>query len=169
MRPLVSDYDSHFEDYVSLIKSDDIRQVLADSLPDLEKFLQAIPEHKSDFAYAEGKWTVKEVLQHGIDSERVFAYRAMCIARGEQQSLPSFDDKLYASNASMQHRSLRDLSEELLVQRRSSILLFKYFTDDRLQARGLASGKPVTVLAMGYILAGHWQHHQHILRDRYLV
>lgn len=168
MRPLTTDYAPFYETYISLIKSDDIKQALPASLPDMENFLQSIPENKSDYAYAENKWTVKQVLQHGIDSEIVFAYRAMCIARGEKQSLPSFDENLYAENASVQHRSLQGLKEELLLQRKSSILLFEHFTGNMLQARGIASGKPITVLSLGYIIAGHWQHHQQILAERYL-
>lgn len=169
MRPLPSDYAPYFENYIALIQSDNIKQALSASLSDLERFLQSIPENKSDYAYAENKWTVKEVIQHGIDSERVFAYRAMCIARGEQQSLPSFDDKLYAEHATVQHRTLIDLSEELILQRKSSIQLFHFFTEDMLQARGNAGGNPITVLSLGYILAGHWVHHQNILTERYLI
>ena len=168
MRPLSTDYAPFYETYVSLVKRDDIKQALSASLPDMEKFLQSIPENKSDYAYADGKWTVKQVLQHGIDSEIVFAYRAMCIARGEKQSLPSFDENLYAENATVQHRSVKGLAEEFLLQRKSTILLFKYFTDEMLQASGTASGKSITVLSLGYIIAGHWQHHQQILTERYL-
>ncbi|HTN05350.1 DinB family protein [Agriterribacter sp.] len=168
MRPLPSDYAPFYETYVSLVKSDDIKQALSATLPDIENFLQSIPENKSDYAYAENKWTVKQVLQHGIDSERVFAYRAMCIARGEKQPLPSFDENLYAENATVQHRSLQGLKEELLLQRKSSISLFEQFTGNMLQASGIASGKPITVLSLGYIIAGHWQHHQQILAERYL-
>lgn len=169
MRPLPSDYAPYFEPYIELVKSDDIKQALLASSSHIENFLQSIPERKSDYAYAENKWTVKQVLQHSIDTERAFAYRAMCIARGEQQPLPSFDDKQYAENAPVQHRSLKDLSEEFLLQRASSILLFKHFTGDMLQARGMASGKPITVQSLGYLIVGHWLHHQNILSERYGV
>lgn len=168
MRPNPTDYPPYFETYVSLISGDDIRKILLSSLPELTSFLSAIPEHKSDFAYAENKWTVKQVLQHGIDSERVFAYRAMCIARGEKQPLPSFDENLYAQNASVQHRTLSGLNEELLLQRKASAELFNSFTDAMLQNSGTASGKSITVLSLGYIIAGHWLHHQQILTTRYL-
>lgn len=169
MRPDTSDYDPHFETYVSLVKSDDISKTFVTSLPELETFLKTIPENKGDFAYAENKWTVKQVLQHGIDAERVFAYRALCIARGETQSLPSFDDKLYADNATVQHRSLIDLTDELVLQRKSSVLLFASFTRKMLNARGIASGNPITVNSLGYITIGHWTHHQNLLRERYGV
>ena len=167
MRPLSTDYDPHFEPYVSLVKSDDIREAFMASLPELENFLKAIPENKANYAYAANKWTVKQVLQHGIDAERVFTYRALCIARGETQSLPSFDDKLYADNAPVQHRSLKNLTDELALQRRSSVLLFASFTPEMLNARGIASGKPITVNSLGYITIGHWAHHQNLLRERY--
>ncbi len=169
MRPNTSDYDPHFETYVSLVKSDDISKTFVTSLPELETFLKTIPENKGDFAYAENKWTVKQVLQHGIDAERVFAYRALCIARGETQSLPSFDDKRYADNATVQHRSLKDLTNELVLQRKSSVLLFASFTPKMLNARGIAGGNPITVNSLGYITIGHWTHHQNLLRERYGV
>lgn len=168
MRPLPSDYAPFYEPYVSLVKSDNIQQALSVSLPQMESFLSSIPENKSNYAYAENKWTVKQVLQHGIDSERVFAYRAMCIARGERQPLPSFDENQYAEKAPVQHRTLKGLTEELLLQRRSSILLFEHFTDEMLNAGGIASGKPITALSLGYITIGHWLHHQQILAERYL-
>ncbi|MCO5234927.1 MAG: DinB family protein [Chitinophagaceae bacterium] len=167
MRPLSSDYDPHFEPYVSLVKNEDIREAFTDSLPALEHFLKTIPENKAGYAYAEHKWTVKQVLQHGIDAERVFTYRAMCIARGETQSLPSFDDKLYAGNATVQHRSLKDLTDELTLVRKSSVLLFASFTPEMLNARGIAGGKPITANSLGYITVGHWTHHQNLLRERY--
>ena len=167
MRPLPSDYASFFEPYISLVKNDNIQQALSASLPQMESFLSSIPESKSDYAYAENKWTVKQVLQHGIDSERVFAYRAMCIARGEKQPLPSFDENQYAEKAPVQHRSLKGLTEELLLQRRSTILLFEHLTEEMLNIRGIASGKPITALSLGYITIGHWLHHQQILAERY--
>lgn len=167
MRPATTDYDPHFETYVSLVKSDDIQDGFASSLSEMENYLRHIPEAKADYAYAENKWTVKQVLQHGIDAERVFTYRAMCIARGEQQSLPSFDDKLYADHALVGHRTLKDLTEELILQRKSSVLLFTSFTPEMLKAKGSASGKPITALSLGYITIGHWTHHQNLLRERY--
>ena len=168
MRPLPTDYAPFYETYVSLVKSDDIKQALSASLADMENFLQSVPENKSDHAYAENKWTVKQVLQHSIDAERVFAYRALCIARGEEQSLPSFDENQYAENAAIGHRSLNGLKEEMILVRQSTVVLFENFTDDMLQAKGVASNKSITVLSLGYITVGHWLHHQRILAERYL-
>ena len=168
MRPLPTDYAPFYETYVSLVKSDDIRQALSESLPDMENFLRSVPENKSDYAYAENKWTVKQVLQHSIDAERVFAYRAMCIARGEEQSLPSFDENQYAENAAIEHRSLNGLKEEMILLRKSTVVLFENFTNNMLQAKGVASNKSITVLSLGYITVGHWLHHQRILAERYL-
>lgn len=169
MRPLPTDYPPYFETYVSLIEEDDIKKALAASLPDLSGFLSSIPEAKGDYAYAENKWTTKQVLQHGIDSEIVFGYRALCIARGEKQSLPSFDENLYAANATVQHRSVQDLGEELLLHRKTTIRMFESFTDKMLQEQGVASNKSITVLSLGYVIAGHWKHHQQILTSRYLT
>ena len=168
MRPLPTDYAPFYETYVSLVKSDDIKQAFTESLPEMENFLQSVPENKSDHAYAENKWTVKQVLQHSIDAERVFAYRAMCIARGEEQSLPSFDENQYAENAAVEHRSLNGLKEEMILLRKATVALFENFTDSMLQVKGIASNKSITVLSLGYITVGHWLHHQRILAERYL-
>ena len=168
MRPLPTDYAPFYETYVSLVKSDDIKQALSASLAEMENFLQSVPENKSDHAYAENKWTVKQVLQHTIDAERVFAYRAMCIARGEEQSLPSFDENQYAEHAAVEHRSLNGLKEEMILLRKATVALFENFTDSMLQVKGIASNKSITVLSLGYITVGHWLHHQRILAERYL-
>ena len=168
MRPLPTDYAPFYETYVSLVKSDDIKQAFTESLPEMENFLQSVPENKSYHAYAENKWTVKQVLQHTIDAERVFAYRAMCIARGEEQSLPSFDENQYAENAAVEHRSLNGLKEEMILLRKATVALFENFTDSMLQVKGIASNKSITVLSLGYITVGHWLHHQRILAERYL-
>ena len=111
MRPLPGDYSPFSETYVSLVTSDDIQATLPESYANLKNFLDSIPESKAEFAYAEGKWTVKEMLQHAIDTEKVFAYRAMCFARGEQQPLPGFDQDVYAANVDVSNRTLEDLKE----------------------------------------------------------
>lgn len=167
MRPLPSDYSPFSETYVSLVESGNIREILAASLPAMESFLSLIPEEKADYAYADGKWTVKEMLQHTIDTEKVFAYRAMCIARGEQQPLPGFEQNDYAANVEVTNRSLAGLKEEMLLARKLSVILFENLRETDLQKRGVASNHPVTVLSLGYILVGHWRHHQHILQTKY--
>lgn len=167
MRPLQSDYSPFSETYVSLVETGDVKIMLKDSLKAMDAFLQALPESKANYAYAQGKWTIKEMLQHAIDTERVFAYRAMCIARGEQQPLPGFDQDEYARNVDVSKRSLEGLKEEMLLARRASIILFEHLREEDLNKRGIASNHPVTVLSYGYILIGHWRHHEKMLKEKY--
>ncbi|MFT3746703.1 MAG: DinB family protein [Agriterribacter sp.] len=167
MRPSPSDYSPFSETYVSLVETGDVRVMLKDSLKPMGYFLHAIPLEKADYAYAEGKWTVKQILQHCIDTEKVFAYRAMCIARGEQQPLPGFDQDQYADNVDVSKRPLEGLKEELLLTRTASVLLFENLRDEDLNKRGTASNHPVTVLSYGYIVIGHWRHHEKIFREKY--
>lgn len=119
------------------------------------------------FAYAAGKWTLKELLQHVTDTERVFIYRAMCVARGEKQSLPGFDEDMYAANSNANARSWKSLAEEFLAVRQSSRLLFESFTEEMLNQSGTANNRPIHVNAIGFILVGHALHHMHIARERY--
>jgi len=169
MRPSQTEYAPFYETYVSMVQEDDLNAALQSSLEEIRDMLEAIPVEKTDHAYAEGKWTVKELLQHVIDTERVFSYRSVCIARGEQQPLPSFDENSYARQADVSERSMREMKEELLALRSSNYLMFKGFTDSMLQNRGTASGKEISVNALGYICVGHVRHHMRILQERYLI
>lgn len=167
MRPLTTSYPPFAAAYISLVPEDDIKFVLQDSIPLMEQFLDTIPEEKADYAYAPGKWTVKEVLQHTIDTERVFAYRAMCFARGETQPLPGFDQDLYAMNVDVSDRSLESLKEEMSLIRVSTALLFEYLGERDLLRQGIASNHAITPLSLGYMIAGHWRHHEQLFRERY--
>lgn len=167
MRPLPADYAAFAATYVTLVPEENIRTVLPDSLTELEQFIDHIPDEKADYAYAEGKWTVKEVLQHAIDTERVFSYRALAVARGEHQHLPGFDQDQYAGNVDVGNRVLDSLKEELSLVRVSTILLFETISDAALQFRGTASNHAITPLALGYMIIGHWRHHQGVLQREY--
>lgn len=167
MRPHPSEYPPYFEPYVSKVEGDDLHTILPLSLDRMKDFLAAIPEAKAGFSYAPGKWTVKEVLQHCIDTERIFAYRALCLARGEQQPLPGFDQDLYAGNADVKNKSLQSLKDEMLLVRQSTLLLLGPFTSKELNRSGTVSSYATTVLALGFNIAGHWLHHQTILTERY--
>ncbi|MCU0374976.1 MAG: DinB family protein, partial [Chitinophagaceae bacterium] len=132
-------------------------------------WLSELPEDKLHYAYAEGKWTIAQVLQHMVDTERVFAYRAMCIGRGEAQALPGFDENSYAAAAPAAGRKLKGLSEELLTLRKASIILFRSLAKEgALNSTGTASGLPITVNALGFIMAGHVLHHRRVIKLRYL-
>lgn len=127
------------------------------------KFLIAL----GDQAYAPGKWTVKEVLQHMIDTERIFAYRALRFARNDQTVLPGMDQDLFAANTLANKREVEDLLHEFAVVRESTILLYRSFDDKMLLREGICSEKRTTVLALGFTIVGHVLHHKHILKERY--
>ena len=167
-RPDFTEYGTYFQRYIDYTPGDDARQVLENSVAPLEQFLSTIPEEKLHYAYNTGKWTVAQLLQHVIDTERVFAYRAMCISRGEEQGLPGFDENLYAENATASNRTLDDLIEELLLVRKTTLILFRHISDNQLLRQGIASNNPVMPNAIAFIIVGHVMHHQKILTDRYL-
>ena len=169
MRPQETDYPAFFQKYVALANGEDIKEILSRSQNDLEDFLNNIPQSKADYAYGNGKWTVKEVLQHCIDSERIFAYRALCHARGEQQPLPGFDQEEYATYIDVQNRSLNDLKTELLLIRQTTTLLFNSFSAADMERTGFIGENPIKAFCWGFIITGHFIHHQNILQSKYFV
>jgi len=168
MRPSKNDYAPFYEGYVQNI-SDDVIKALEDQLVTTNHFLKSITEEKAMYAYAERKWTIKEVVGHLIDSERIFSYRALAISRGEKQPLPGWDEKVYTGRGDFNKRKLSDLAEELRLLREANLLQFRNFSDEMLKQRGVASNYEVTVLAILFIIAGHEAHHLKILRERYLT
>jgi hypothetical protein len=154
--------------YINGVKEDDVLKALKKNTKEFKKFLKKIPHRKIDYAYAEGKWTIREVLQHIVDAERVFSYRALRFARKDETPLPGFDENSWAANAGAAKRNWNDLVDEFKAVRKSTELLFGSFTDDQLRAAGSASGQPINVLALGFLPAGHNIHHMRIIRERYL-
>ena len=167
MRPLPTDYPPYFEPYISKVKGDDLPAIMETGISALKDVLEKIPDAKADFSYAPDKWTVKQVIQHCIDTERVFAYRALCIARGETQPLPGFDQDIFATNADVANKSLSYLKNEMVIMRQSSVMLFDHFTETELSKTGTVSNYTTTVLALGFNIVGHWLHHYYILTDKY--
>jgi len=168
-RPAITDYSGFNAHYVDLTTLEDVKIELQESLTPMLGFLTSIPESKADHAYATGKWTLKELLQHCTDTERIMAYRALCVARGEQQNLPGFEENDYAAASNANLRDWQGLIEEAILVRQSSILLFNYFTEEQLQKVGTSNNRAVTANALGFIIVGHFLHHQHIVNERYLV
>ena len=158
-----------YHNYIRQITEEDLSLVIVNHLQPLSSLLQAVSEEDWNYAYAPGKWTLKELVQHIIDGERIFAYRALCIARGDQTSLPGFDENAYAAHSSANARSGASILEELHALDKSTQCLFGSFNDEQLAATGIANGKPISVNAIGYILAGHVLHHTRIIRERYLI
>jgi uncharacterized damage-inducible protein DinB len=168
MRPKVGDYAPYYSSYIDFYEDENILQVLEDQVKSSEIFFKNVTEEQENYSYAEGKWTVKEVLGHMIDVERIMAFRALSFARGEKQSLPGFEQDDYVAEADFSNRTLSDLFDELKAVRKSNIILFKSFDEKVLNRRGKANGVDVTVLALIYIIAGHEKHHIQILKERYI-
>ena len=138
------------------------------SLHNLIRFVQDIPMDKFDYRYAEGKWTIKDIIQHLIDTERIFSYRALRFARNDKTDLPGYDENNYAAAAGADTRHLQTLLTELSIVRQGTINLFKSFSADALLNTGTASGYNVSVRALGYLIIGHQNHHIKIYKERYL-
>jgi hypothetical protein len=168
VRPEAGDYAPYYENYIKLIEGDDILKILNDQSKRTQDVLNSFSEHKGNFRYADGKWTVKEVVGHLLDTERVFAYRALCIARGEKKSLPGIEQDDYVNEGNFNGRELFELNYEFRLLRESNLLLFRSFTTEMLKRRGFANETSVTVLAILYIIAGHEKHHMKILREKYI-
>ena len=167
-RPSPTTYPEYFQRYINQVKEDDLKLAFKNQMPAAEIFFQSISDEFSKKKYAEGKWTIKEVLQHIIDAERVFSYRAMCFARKEQAILPSFDENGYALNSNANNRDWNELIEEFVATRKSTEYLFNSFTDDALAAVGKASDYTITVAAVGFVTVGHVNHHIRIIQERYI-
>ena len=167
-RPDLSSVPEWYHGYINEVKEDDLTDALKNQTALFNSFFNSVPIEKREFRYAEGKWSIKEVIQHIIDAERVFTYRALRFARKDETPLPGFDENSYADNANTDNRKWDDLIEELNALRRSSEILFNSFNEDQLNAQGIASDKSVSVLAIGFIVAGHANHHITVIKERYL-
>lgn len=167
-RPIAGEAPEYFFKYIGLTEGDSIQAIIENHSIKLVDFFKSLPEDKAEFKYAEGKWTVKQVLQHLIDTERVFVYRALCFARMQTIPLPGMDENAFAENAKLDHRSLAQIKEELIALRKSTNLFLQSLTENDLKMKGNASGKDISVNALAYIIYGHLIHHKNILEERYL-
>ncbi|MBS1743702.1 MAG: DinB family protein [Bacteroidetes bacterium] len=168
-KPVKGTYPSYYETYIDKVKEDDLFEALEAQEELISAFLDNISEEKSQHAYAPGKWTVKELLQHVIDAERVFSYRALRFARKDETALPAFDENNYAANSFANERTWKSLVEEMKTVRRSTRQLFESFNKDMLANTGIASDRPVNVQALGFIIIGHFLHHKNVIASKYLV
>jgi len=168
-RPDKAEYDPYYERYISLVENDDIIDTLAAQPTTLQDLITSMPEEKGSFAYAEGKWSIKELLGHLIDGERMFAYRLFRISRGDETPIEGFEQDGYIENAHSNGRSFSDLLEEFSLLRRANMILFNNLTDDDWARVGTANNVQISVRALAYVMAGHIEHHLSILKERYLV
>ena len=164
----VNEYSKFNATYIQAIENVELFEELEISLHGFIKFVQNIPMDKFDYSYAEGKWTIKEIIQHVIDTERIFAYRALRISRNDKTPLPGFEENDYAVNTDAKSRSIQDLLTEFSAVRHSNLLMFKSFSDEQLARIGTASENTISVRAIGFILIGHQKHHQKVFEERYL-
>ena len=167
-RPQPDEYFEYYGRYIDKVPDGDICSILADELQTTLDLLGKVPPGREDFAYAPGKWSIKEVVGHVTDAERVFAYRALSFARRDPAQLPSMEENDWAEISNAAQRSLPELADEFAAVRRSSITLFNGFDDEVSQLRGMASGCEFSVRSITYILAGHEMHHRGVLEERYL-
>lgn len=167
-RPDLSAVPSFYKPYVELVKEMEVLEALRHAGNLVQKTVGAIPEARGMHRYAEGKWTIREVLNHMMDAERVFAYRALRFSRNDQTPLHPFEENEYAPRANANGRSISGIAAELQRLRETTIDLYASFTDEMLKLEGTASNKKISVLNLGYIIAGHDIHHRNILITRYL-
>jgi hypothetical protein len=168
-RPGADEYAPFYAGYVARVTEDDILGVLTAQQDEIGALARSLPESKQSYRYAEGKWTIGEVLSHLIDGERVFGYRAFCFSRGEQAPLPSFDENQYVSASRAGLVPLVALAREFAAVRESNLGFLRRLDDAGWTRTGTASGKPVSVRALAWIMAGHPRHHLAVLRERYGV
>lgn len=166
--PETSEYQPYYEKYIALVQGDDLAETLDHQLSDSLGMLCRISEAKSMHRYEPGKWSIKEVLGHLIDSERIFAYRALRFARKDHTPLSGFDQDPYVSAGRFDERPWSELVAEFEHVRRSTILFFRGVKPEAERLFGVANNSPITVRALGYVIAGHELHHMGILRERYL-
>lgn len=167
-RPDLSRVPAFYHGYIKLVKEHDLMDAFERTTPHFLHFFETLPPQKRDYRYAEGKWTVKEVLQHIIDGERVFCYRALRFARKDPTPLPGFDENLFAETAKAHLRDWHSLLEEFKAVRRATALLFASFDEEQLNASGTANNHPNYVLGIGYIIVGHAMHHVRVIEERYM-
>lgn len=167
-RPAAGDYGSHFGKYIDLVQPDSIPRMVEKYAFELQEFYNELPDDKADFAYAEGKWTIKQSLQHVIDSERIFSYRLLRISRGDTTPLPGFEQDDYIQNDGTKTRALSAIKQEFNAVRASTDILLLSLTPEQTVRRGTASDVGITANALAFVIYGHLLHHKSIFEERYL-
>lgn len=164
----VSEYSDFNATYIKAAGNVEMIEELEICLHDFIRFVQNIPMDKFNYRYAEGKWTIKDIIQHIIDTERIFAYRALRISRNDKTPLPGFEENDFVENTNANDRNIQDLLAEFSAVRHSNLFLFKSFSEEQLKRIGTASNASISVRAIGFIIIGHQKHHQKVFQERYL-
>ena len=167
-QPDISRVPQFYHNYIGMVKEDDLMQAFKTNTNSFLTFLETIPVEKHDYRYADEKWTIKEIIQHLVDAERVFSYRALRFARKDNTHLPGFNEVLFARNAKTEKRNWQELVEEFKAVRKATELLFSSFDDEQSEAEGISNNASIYLRAIGFVCVGHCYHHQNIIRERYL-
>lgn len=163
-----SEYAPFYSDYITALGKTDLRSILKSSLKELMNSLENLSEEKLTYRYAEDKWTIKELIQHITDAERILSYRALRFSRNDATDLPGFNENWYVANSNGNERPIEDLLQEFKLVRKATLALFKSFSIEMLSKTGAANGSDMTVRALGFIIAGHQIHHLKIIKEKYL-
>jgi len=163
-----TEYSGNFGTYIKEAGEGDLIEELEISLHEFIRFVQNIPMDKFDYRYAEGKWTIKDIIQHIMDAERIFAYRALRFSRNDKTALPGFEEDDYANNTNSNNRSIQELLTEFSALRHSNLLFYKSLSQEQLKSIGTASNNQISVRALGFVMIGHQKHHQKVFQERYL-
>lgn len=168
MTPNLNRVPPFFHNYIKLVPDVDLIKALHEQENTFSALLDNIPEDKWDYCYEQNKWTIREMILHCIDTERIFAYRALCIARKDTSPLQSFDENAYALHSKANNRSIESLKQEFNYIRKSTTLLFEGLDEEQMETEGKIGEKLIYVGALGFIIVGHIMHHEQILKERYL-
>ena len=164
----IHEYSTFFEGYIQALENVHLIEELEICLHDFIKFVQNIPMGKFEYAYSEGKWTIKEIIQHIIDTERILSYRALRFSRKDNTPLAGFNENDYVAFSNAKDRNLQDLLSELSSVRQATLALYKSFSQEQLKGVGTASGQEISLRALGFVIIGHQKHHQKVFQERYL-
>ena len=167
-KPAENEYAPYYHTYIGKVEGNNLIPALHQSAENFIAFLKSIPAEKHNYRYAEGKWTIQEVVQHIIDCERVFAYRSLTFSRNDKTDLPGFDENVWVPQSNTASRTMASLIEEYTNLREADILMFENMTEEMSKRTGKANGKDISVRALGYILVGHEMHHMAVIKERYL-
>ncbi|WP_342542945.1 DinB family protein [Paenisporosarcina sp. FSL H8-0542] len=167
-KPLHDEYPAYYENYIGLVPDGELTDILNTQIQDMITLFSSVDETQANYRYAENKWTLKEVIGHIADTERIMSYRLLRIARGDQTPLSGYDDEQYVREASIHSRSLSDLLEELVAVRYSTVSLIKGLNENTWPRKGIANNGEITVRALANIIAGHELHHVKIIKEKYL-
>jgi hypothetical protein len=169
-RPQPSEFHSFYNGYIQLVPEGNYLQLLKENSLEVRSFFSSIKKEKHDYRYQPGKWTIRQIVLHLCDTERVMSYRALTVCRGDVNAeLPGMDENIFAANANVTGRTMDDLLNEFLVIREATTLLFGYMNEEQSKLKGRVLGHAITPRALGYIIIGHIIHHMNIVRQRYLV